>query len=259
MNPPIADLHCDLLLYLSGGKNRTPFDEESRCSIPQLKMGGVKLQVLPIFSETRAGSSRSGEKQLEIFGALPKEHFVPLEEPALPRDKVAVLLAFENASAFCSEDEDLQKRLQWLTNIPHKILYISLTWNSENRFGGGALTTMGLKEEGRHLLDFLHQRKICVDLSHASDPFAFDILKYCDQRQLDIPIIASHSNFRSVTEGARNLPDALAMEIIARGGVIGLNFVGRFVGKSPQNVYDHLEHMLQLNGGNQYCFVLYIR
>lgn len=256
MTMPIADLHCDLLCYLENSAERTPFDPEVRCSIPQLKAGSVKWQVMAAFSETGHGSSSKGANQFAVFKSLPEKypeqfHLVTKNNFHQISESIGVLLSIENASTLWAEEDPLEgfKRLDSLT-----IAYLSLTWNGENRFGGGAHTSVGLKSDGMHLLDHLHGKRIALDLSHASDALAEEALGYIDRKILNIPVIASHSNFRSVTDVRRNLPDELAKEIFKRGGVIGLNFVRDFVGASdPRNFVRHLEHGLKLGGTTQLC------
>ena len=144
------------------------------------------------------------------------------------------MLAIENASAWCDEEDDLEKRFERLEEIEReisKIVYISLTWNFENRFGGGALTPVGLKEDGKKVLDFLHGRRTAIDFSHTSDALAHDILTYIDQKRLDIPLMASHSNSRLIHDVPRNLPCEFIQEIFKRRGVIGLNTIRSFVGE----------------------------
>lgn len=85
-------------------------------------------------------------------------------------------------------------------------------------------------------------------MSHTSDRLGYDILNAIDQYNLDIIPIACHSNFRPITAIARNLPDEIALEIVRRGGVIGINFVRRFVGDSPQDFLAHIEYGLNLLG-----------
>ena len=63
----VIDLHCDLLGYLAMSPDRTPEDPIVRCSLPQLKAGNVKTQVLAISSETNYTSLNFGLKQLEAF------------------------------------------------------------------------------------------------------------------------------------------------------------------------------------------------
>ena len=259
---PIADLHCDLLCYLQNDPKRTIFDPAVRCSINQLKAGNVVLQVLPIFTETIPGSSKKGLAQAKIFRNLPKEHpdlfeIVNLSNP-ISLKRIGILLACENASSLCSEEDVLQKGLRRIDLIEQecgKIVYISLTWNMENRFGGGALTNVGLKEDGEALIKFLHQKKIAVDFSHASDNLAYDVLNLIDRYKLEIPVIASHSNFRSICNAPRNLPDELVKEIITRKGIIGVNFIRYFLGSSdPRNFAQHIEHALNLGCEQTLCF-----
>lgn len=260
------DLHCDLLTYLVSNPNRTVYDSKVRCSIPQLKEGRVKLQVLAVWGITRSGSSLSGMSQIKLFQNLPilyPDEFKIVTQSAdvdqlLTYPSIGIIPAFENASAFAEENEPLEdcfKRLQQMEAIA-KPLYISLTWNSENRFGGGNLTTVGLKDDGRRLLDYLHQKKIAIDFSHTSDRLAEDLFLYMDQHHLDIPIMASHSNFRTVTDVPRNLPDDFVKEILLRRGIIGLNFVRSFIGGNEDLplFVEHLAHGLSLGGSEQVAF-----
>lgn len=245
MSIQIADLHCDLLCYLQGDVRRSPYDAAVRCSIPQMLQGGVRLQVLPVFTLTEAGSTRKGWGQVEAFSNL------------LTVSPIDILLSIENASGFFEEDEPLDtgfKRLETLIERFGRVVYMSPTWNSENRFGGGAHTNIGLKEDGKALLHFLHGRGIAYDCSHNCDRLMQEALAYIDAHRLDIRIIASHSNMRRVNNVPRNLPDELAREIFQRGGVIGLNFYRPFVG--PENVAflaRQLEHALRLGGEKQIC------
>lgn len=257
--PAIADLHCDLLCYLAGDPARTAFDLDVRCSIPQLRQGNVRFQTMAMFTETSLNSVDMGMRQVELFSHLSEQHpTVFSSHDFLKQDLIRILPAIENASAFCTEEENLHeglKRLDLIQQMIGPLLYISLTWNTENRFGGGALTQKGLKEDGRVLLDFLHQKGIALDFSHASDALIKDALNYIDTHQLRIPVLASHSNFRKVENAPRNLPDELVKEIFNRKGAIGLNFVRGFVGpKDTHNFVKQLEHGLNLGGENYLCF-----
>lgn len=259
---PVVDFHCDLLLYLGSDPKRTPDDPICRCSYPQLKKGGVKLQILPI-CETISDSSKVGDKQIEIFSKLPSAfetiRFKSQLNDLSKREKIGVMLAIENASAWCDEEDDLEKRFERLEEVEReisKIVYISLTWNFENRFGGGALTTIGLKEDGKRVLDFLHGRRTAIDFSHTSDALAHDILTYIDQNQLDIPLMASHSNSRLIHDVPRNLPCEFIREIFKRQGVIGLNTIRSFVGEKPEAFNSHVAHLRGLGGKTGVCLGL---
>lgn len=263
---PIGDLHCDLLCYLSRSPDRSPYDGAVRCSIPQLKQGNVKLQIMAIFTETSETSVPSGLAQVEAFKGLIKHHSEVFElvrqpeqlESLMAADKIGIMAAIENASSFCDENEKIESGLHRLNIIQHKlgsIAYVSLTWNTENRFGGGALTKVGLKDDGKKVINHLSEKGIALDFSHASDYLAYEALTYIDKNQLPVRLLASHSNFRSVANVPRNLPDDLAKEILQRNGLIGLNFVRPFVGvDSPNNFVKQIEHAVKLGRPQGICF-----
>lgn len=259
MKHPIADLHCDLLAYLEMDPAREPFDPITRCSYSQLKAGNVHLQTLAIFAHTQKNSTESGWRQAQLFKTLLNRYPSHFKRKKSEGDEcVQIIAAIENASGFCEEDEALESGLERLSKIEQEvgqILYIGLTWNEENRFGGGADTKIGLKEDGKTLLQWLNRKKIAIDLSHTSDHLAHDIFNFIDQYSLLIPVIASHSNFRKITDVPRNLPDDLAAEVIRRKGLIGLNFFRLFVGGlNPLDLLHHVEHAFNLNGESALCF-----
>ena len=117
--------------------------------------------------------------------------------------------------------------------------FAMLTWNYENRYACGASSDQhrGLTEEGKELTKYLIDQGIILDISHLSDQGAEDLMTLTDA-----PIIASHSNVRSVCSRPRNLPEGLIRELIRRQGLIGINFFAPFVGENPQ-VEDLLRHM----------------
>lgn len=257
---PIIDIHCDLLFYLTLDQRRTPFDHVSRTSFPQLHQGPVKLQVLVLFTETEPHSVEKGMRQFDLYHRLPTEY--PKDVCHYKNDwaheipQIKTMTAFENASGFCKEDESLQKGFERLDAViaKSKPLYISLTWNSENRFGGGALTNVGLKEDGKRLLEKMDGQLISLDLSHASDALAYEAIDYIEGHRLNIPVIASHSNARAVTSVPRNLPDEIAKEIFRRKGIVGFNCYRPFVGESIDHIVKHFAHWLELGGEDHLAF-----
>lgn len=255
MSLPIFDLHCDLLSYLARvPKADAMKTDDIGCAIPHLQKGNVKLQILAMFTATKSGSSKIGMRESLEFQKLLKEYGDKLQTATdvstlkkLPTSqKIGVLAAIENASGFCEEDDKLKdglKKLEKLIKNVERILYISLTHHDENRFGGGNLSkNVGLKKDGEALLEYVEGRKIAVDLSHTSDALAHDILNYTNKKNLNIPISASHSNFRKIFVHPRNLLDEIAEEIIARGGIIGINFIKDFL--NPKKEEALIEHIL---------------
>ncbi len=239
----IIDLHCDLLCYLQKDHARTPFDPQVRCSLPQLQEGNVKTQVMAVFADTGKSSSIIGAEQIDIFLKLQNEN-------SFFQYGIDALLAIENASSLLDEEEPLTSCFNRLDNLKKEEispLYIGMTWNPENRFGGGAATSIGLKPDGKTLLHYLDGKGIAIDFSHASDPLATEILNEIDRSGFNIPVIASHSNARAVYDIPRNLPDFLIKEIVRRKGLIGINYVTRLLGEGKNPLMAaHIAHMLSL-------------
>ena len=241
----IIDFHCDLLGSIVLSRKPLHFNSpETNCSLIQIKKGGIKLQILPIYTDEGQGRLRDGQTQLQLFEDLLVDHkqVVLFNGSQLAKEQLNVLLAIENLSSFLLEDEHLDLVFKRLTNLISRPIYVSLTWKYENRFGGGDSTKVGLKNDGKEVLQYLADRNICIDLSHTSDMLAYDILNYIHQKGLHLIPIASHSNFRQICNHQRNLVCEVAQEIAKLGGVIGLCFVKRFVGHTEASFYDHLTH-----------------
>ena len=194
-NIPIIDLHCDLLGCVAYGRGKYHFDSpEVNCCVSQLIQGGVNLQVLAVAAITREDSAEVGRKQVGLYQRLLQTHAEQVgtfDKFSLGSPKVHFLFAIENASAVLNESEPLElffKRIEEYRSI-EEILYISLTWNQENRFGGGNLTDVGLKNDGKTVLEYLDGKNIAIDLSHTSDALAYDLLDFIEKQSLNIPII----------------------------------------------------------------------
>ncbi|WP_304518081.1 dipeptidase [Cecembia rubra] len=267
MEFPIIDTHCDILSYLAKTPNASPENpEDIACAIPLLQKGHVKMQVCAIYTDVKAGSMelavREAFKYREML--LTHSHELVQADAAFLRSmdlnsKIGMVAAIENAAGLADEKAPIQKayeQLDKLIQMTGRIAYISLTHHTENRFGGGNYTEgIGLKEDGKRVLDYISGKKIAIDLSHTSDLLAEGILKHIDTQKLVIPVIASHSNFRSKWNHKRNLSDEFAKEIIYRGGIIGINFLRAFLDtENPERVYDHILYGFEIGAEEQMCF-----
>ncbi|TZF98504.1 peptidase (plasmid) [Chryseobacterium panacisoli] len=256
------DLHCDLLYYLLSSDSALD-DKEIGCSLPYLQDGNVKLQVMAMYAGTGADSTVYGIEQSKLFSKLIRnKNFFLFNNDSFNapenKNRVGVIASIENASAFCDENQSLEsgfKNLETIIENTEKVFYIGITHHLENRFGGGNNATAGLKDDGKVLIDYISDRKIAIDLAHTSDQLAYDIFTYIDQRNYSIPILASHSNYRTVYKNNRNLPDELAKEVIHRKGLIGLNFIKDYVDiEHPERLYEHIQHGLDLGGEDSIAY-----
>lgn len=267
MHHPIVDMHCDLLSYLATVPDADPFDPAKiACAIPLLSKGNVRFQVMAIYTDVRPESMQSAIRQAAIFQNLLKQNPNQLtfaDSKFLAdwekQNQIGIVAAIENAAGLGHEHAnwiEIETQLQAVLSKVDRLAYISLTHHTENRFGGGNYTDgIGLKDDGKRLLDRLDGRKIPVDLSHTSDLLAEGILNHIDQRKLTIPVIASHSNFRMIWNHRRNLTNEFAKEIVHRGGIIGVNFLRAFLDNDvPERLYDHLLHAFAIGADKSICF-----
>lgn len=271
---PVADLHCDMLHYLADEPNADPRNKDDiGCAIGHLQKGNVKLQVMAICSIEKKADVALGQLQHSHLKKMQTDHdnsFYYIRsisdiDNALQSNKVGVVCSIENATAISDEGESLElafARIDSLIADDLRPVYISLTHHVANRFGGGNNEPGPITSDGKALLDFISGKGIAADLSHSSDVLANGIIDHIDSRSLKIPIIASHSNYRPVFNHVRNLPDELTLEIIKRGGLIGLNLVRAFLHPDdPDFVLRHIEHALKFGaekniafGADYYCF-----
>ena len=80
-----------------------------------------------------------------------------------------------------------------------------------------------MKPEGKRLISLLNEKNIAVDTAHISKGGFKDI---ADNAKI---IVNSHTCFCGVYRHKRNIDDEQIKEIVERGGVIGVTFVGYFM------------------------------
>jgi microsomal dipeptidase-like Zn-dependent dipeptidase len=77
----------------------------------------------------------------------------------------------------------------------------------------------GLTDQGREWVRRLEERRILVDLAHASPQTIDDVLALARR-----PVVVSHTGVRGTCDNRRNLSDAQLRAIAATGGVVGIGF-----------------------------------
>ncbi len=127
------------------------------------------------------------------------------------------------------------------------VRWMLLAYNRNNLAGGGCQDDdPGLTDFGRKMLHEMARVGIVACCSHTGYRTAREAID-----ESPTPVIFSHSNARALVEHPRNIPDDLIRACAARGGVVGVNGIGIFLGDndaSVDNVARHVLHMLDLVG-----------
>lgn len=106
------------------------------------------------------------------------------------------------------------------------------------------MTGGGLTDQGREYVKEAQRLGMLIDVSHISDEGFWDILKITNA-----PIIATHSNSRTICDNSRNLTDDMFRAICETGGLAGYNVCAEFTGENPtiDTVCDHIFHLMELD------------
>ncbi len=154
--------------------------------------------------------------------------------------KQAVIFSVESAAALGGDLDNVKKLYDDGVRI------MSLTWNGENCLASGARASGGLTDFGKAVVCEMQKLGILVDVSHLNDRGVDELYDMGVT-----PIIATHSNLRTVKNHPRNLTDNQFEKIVSTGGVVGLNFYTEFLGDNPFDyAFRHIYRMLSLGGEN---------
>lgn len=107
------------------------------------------------------------------------------------------------------------------------VRYMTLTHSRNTDWADAATDSLehgGLTQFGEEVVREMNRLGMLVDISHASDSTAWDVL-----RVTEAPVVLSHSSSRRFTPHPRNIPDDLAAAVGENGGVIMVNFVLPFI------------------------------
>ncbi len=251
----IFDAHCDVLCKLWQNPELDFYKEDKllQSGFTALEKGNVDIQVLACFVPSQVPFGRRFHTVLEMidifYQKVASDKFRPiftegdLAESVLKGQKGAILFV-EGAHAL---EESLVQLRTWFRL---GVRGMTLTWNHGNALasGNGEPNPGGLTSFGREVIEEMNRLGMIIDVSHLADPGFWDVLE-CSKA----PVIASHSNVRSLCNHSRNLTDEQIRALIANDGAIGLTFVDFFTVSEKRTVWiddllRHLDHICALGG-----------
>ncbi len=138
----------------------------------------------------------------------------------------AILLGMEGLSGIDDEVERLYELYDF------GVRQVMLTWNEENTYaaGAGIDNDKGLTDLGKKAIDIIQEKKMVLDVSHLNEKSFWDIAKYTQT-----PLLASHSNAKSLANAARNLTDDQLSVIKDIDGLVGVNSYRVFVSDKEED------------------------
>jgi membrane dipeptidase len=252
----VVDTHDDLLMLTS----RRPKAEQAAYFrsdwLPQLRAGGVDVQVLPVFIDDDyrpEGALRQTLKMLEsgwtIAEGNPDDVAICLDgkdiDAALDSGRIALVLALEGCEAIGRDVELLTTlyrvgvRVASLTHFGRTLL----ADGSGEDPAGSRLTRAGVEAVAA-----MEDLGLLVDVSHLGAVGVDHVLEIARR-----PIIATHSSAYELRGHHRNLTDERLKGIGSGAGVVNVNFFAGFLSEQPsghtvERLVDHLEHVAGIAG-----------
>lgn len=253
---PVIDFHCDTVYEIHHGqKEQNLYENDLKVDIVKLQKSNVMAQVFALFFDLEEVKKQSktplqyayemkqtfddqiNQYSSYIHKAYNYEDIVKNHK----ENKVSALLSIEEGGVLEGKLTNLKTIYEWGVRL------LTLTWNYPNEIGFPHSREGGLTYFGQEIVQYMNELGMLIDVSHLSDEGVWDVLSISKQ-----PILASHSNSRSVCAHSRNLTDEMIREIANRGGLIGINLYGLFLGnESYSNIDDvikHINHIHQVGG-----------
>ncbi len=258
----ICDCHCDTLTELYN-KNASLYENEQHFDIKrQIALGGG-LQFCAIYVPTEVFRYQGGLRYTLCLLDKYNQEIKKLHENGIDvlqvrtaedagnvlKHKAATLLAIEEGGAI---DGSLEA-LRCLYELGVRAM--TLTWSNRNDIADGIneeATGSGLTLFGKQVVAEMNRLGMLVDVSHISTAGFWSVIETSTK-----PIIATHSNAKSLCSHHRNLNDEQIKALAQNGGLAGITFAGQFLEEDWRNaciesVYKHIDYMLNLIGNDDH-------
>lgn len=233
----IFDCHADTLGKWTDGAENTHF------SFDEIK--GKFVQTFAAFIGTKEDPWKRVNNLIDTYDALSQtkkiESLSDLDNMDKSEDGIYSVLSVEGADFITDGTERL------FSLFSRGVRMLTLVWNNENALCGAAVgTDNGLKEPGARVIKAAEELGITLDLSHMGDKSFYDCMSVVKK-----PVVASHSNSRTICPVKRNITDDEFMCIKRNGGCVGINFYPEFLADKKATVDDiirHIDYFLSLGG-----------
>lgn len=251
----VIDLHCDTILRLIDQPQLKLKKNNLSVDIHKLKAGHGVAQFFALYIDL-AKDQNPLQRCLSMLDVFYQEMQANSTDIAVARNyqEMSMLQQAGKIAAFLTIEEGgaLQGRLENLRNFYRLgVRLMTLTWNYPNEIGypncAEQYRTQGLTAFGQQVVHEMNSLGMIIDVSHLSDQGFYDVAHLSSK-----PFVASHSNARAVRDHGRNMTDDMIVLLAEKGGVMGINFSGDFLGGSAISKVDdmvaHIEHIYQVGG-----------
>jgi len=240
----VWDAHSDIVqsIYLQE-MDFSHYNDYSFQDIPRMKAGGLDVQVFAMLPDRIYFPRRSARRTLQLIDVMRETlHKYPndLELARTASDierisqagKIAAILGIEGGHAI----EDDLGLLRMYNRLG--VTLMTLTHMNSNHWADAATDVSladGLNAFGVEVVKEMNRLGMVIDVSHASDKTFLQVLEVSSD-----PVIASHSNCRTLCDHPRNMSDEMIKGLAAKGGVICVTTVPSYTTQAFKDASDRI-------------------
>ncbi|MEM6708089.1 MAG: dipeptidase [Pseudomonadota bacterium] len=243
------DTHADTPLRMIEpgfdlAERHDPNETGSKVDYPRMKEGGLDAIFFAAFVaqdiRNDEGHQKAKELGLQMIDAVIESTETNAELAGLALDpedayalekagKRAIYLGIENGYPIGGDISNVE------LYYDKGVRYITLVHSTNNDLADSATDSKGpehggISPFGEEVVAEMNRLGIMVDVSHGSDEVFYDAIAVSKA-----PIIASHSNARSVTDHKRNMTDEMLRLMAENGGVVQLTMLSDYLRTAPEN------------------------
>lgn len=250
----VADMHADTLMW---DRDLLQRGDWGHVDLPRLVEGNVAAQAFTVVTKTPRGmniESNSGDTDnitlLAMAERWPVSSWINLTERALYQARllheasgrsnrklvilrtrqdvtnflerrktepevVAGFLGLEGAHALEGEVKNLDR----LYDAGFRMIGLAHFFDNEMAGSAHGVEKYGLTDKGRELVWRMEEKRVFIDLAHASPKTIDEVLRIAAQ-----PVIVSHTGVKGTCDNRRNLSDDQLKAIANNGGIVGIGF-----------------------------------
>ncbi len=252
----VVDTHNDLILLVDHFDQRGQRDHFGEFWLPQLRAGGVDVQVLPIYLEEpfqSEGGLRRTLLQVERIYDLAAEYADDVSicmtgaevDAAVAAGRIALIIALEGAHAIGQDP----KLIRTMARVGVRVVSLAHLGRTFLADGSGLDDTSRgrLTPQGIEVFAEMERLGVVFDISHLGLGGVEDVLARATR-----PLLATHSACLALTGVHRNLGDEQLKRIAELGGVVCIAAaIPAFIdprNPSAERVVDHIEHVVGVAG-----------
>jgi membrane dipeptidase len=252
----VVDTHNDLILLVDHFDRRQQPQHFAEYWLPELRAGGVDVQVLPICLEERFQSEGGLRRTLllvERIHELAADHADDVAlcltgadvDAATNAGKIALIIALEGAHGI-GQDPQLVRTMARVGVRVISLAHFGRTFLAD---GSGLDDTAcgGLTPQGIEAFEEMERLGVVFDISHLGLTGVDQVLDLATR-----PFLATHSACLRLTHVHRNLGDEQIKRIAALGGVVCVAAaIPHFIdpaAPTADRVVDHIEHLVATAG-----------